>query len=221
MSDVFSITGEKVLFMNANRCLVESVCGSDSVATLRFVGDAAEHELYNFSKIFGMLETAGVNTYFCKRLNLYECQVVVTQLFPVACTLRAVANAEFAGKFGVKPGSKVGKIITEWSFHSEALSNPQITLDHIRAFSIVEEEELKAMQLASEKVFQLMTGFFISHNLLLGSVKLRFGKDNWGRVILAEEVGASELELWSTTGFNQVEQSHQKLHQILCGKECC
>lgn len=216
MSDVFSIAGEKVLFANASRCLVES--GSGNVGTLRFLGDSAEHELYNFAKIFGMLQVAGVDTYFSKRTNLHECQVSITQLFPISCTVRAVANAEFANKFGVKRGSRVGDTLVEWHFHSDALSNPQITLDHIRAFAIVEPEELTAIQKAAEKIFRLMTGFFIGHNLLLGSVQLRFGKDDWGRVMLADEVGAMQLELWSTTEFHQLEQSHHQLYKVLSSK---
>ena len=218
MSDLFSISGTKVLFTSANKCLLESGY-HESIATLRFVGEDSEYELYNFAKIFKMLETAGVSTYFQKQLNLHECQVSTIQLFPVTCSLRAVANNEFAEKFGVKPGSKIGDTIMEWQFHSEVLSNPQITLDHIRAFSIVENEELKIVQQVAQKVFQLMTGFFISYDLLLGSVKLRFGKDNWGRVLLAEEIGPSQMELWSVSDFRQVKQSHQKLYRMLSGKE--
>lgn len=213
MNDVVSISGARILSIDQEKCMIDD--SNQDTATLKFTGEHSNDRSYNFAKMFGVIETLGVHTYFRKQLSMVEHQVSITRKFPLICTVRNIANAHFAKQFGVQAGHKFKSLVVEWQFEASTLSNPYITPDHIAAFDIVEPHELKHIQSAAQQIFYSLSGFFAGKGHSLGSVRLRFGQNNWGQILLVDEVGAPELELWSVHDFSITAQSHNALRSVI------
>lgn len=204
--------GERVLIKNRCYELVSQQDGN--MCVLRFAGACADDESYNFRSIFQYLNQSGFATFFQRSIANNEHQVSYAQLFPVAVKISGVASEEFASNYGLRAGSNLNMPLQEWVFCSESLGSPVISASHIRVFKLLSDDEAKMMESEAYKVFYFLSGLFASKNYRLGSVKLRFGRDDWGTVMIADLI---ELEVWNVDTFKCIAKNPAGLAAVLRG----
>ena len=149
-------------------------------------------------KIFTLLSKKGIPTHFVKRLNDRDMLVKRVQIVPIEVTMRNIVAGGMSKLLGLDEGIILKKPVLEWHYKEDALHDPLINDDHVRALGIATEKELQLMKKYSYKINDVMKKFFDSKELILVDFKLEFGRYK-GRIILADEISPDTCRLWDKT----------------------
>lgn len=149
-------------------------------------------------KIFTFLSKKGIPTHFVKRLNDRDMLVKRVQIVPIEVTMRNIVAGGMSKLLGLDEGIILKRPVLEWHYKEDALHDPLINDDHIRALGIATDKELNTIKKYSYKVNELMKKFFSSKNLILVDFKLEFGRYK-GKIILADEISPDTCRLWDKT----------------------
>ena len=148
--------------------------------------------------LFNILSKKGIPTHFVKRLNDRDMLVKRVKIVPLEVTIRNIVAGGIAKLLGLDEGIILKQPVLEWHYKEDALHDPLINDDHVRALGIATEKELNTIKKYSYKINGLMKKFFDSKNLILVDFKLEFGRFK-GRIILADEISPDTCRLWDKT----------------------
>jgi phosphoribosylaminoimidazole-succinocarboxamide synthase len=146
-------------------------------------------------KIFTILSRKGIPTHFMKRLNDRDMLVKRVQIVPIEVTMRNIVAGGMSKLLGLDEGIILKQPVLEWHYKEDALHDPLINDDHVKALGIATDKELNTIKKYSYKINEVMKKFFDSKNLILVDFKLEFGRYK-GKVILADEISPDTSRLW-------------------------
>jgi phosphoribosylaminoimidazole-succinocarboxamide synthase len=149
-------------------------------------------------KIFTFLQKKGIPTHFMKRMNDRDMLVKRVEIVPIEVTMRNIVAGGMAKMLGLDEGIILKQPVLEWHYKEDALHDPLINDDHVRALGIATAKELDTIKRYSYKINELMKKFFDSKNLILVDFKLEFGRCK-GKIILADEISPDTCRLWDKT----------------------
>lgn len=149
-------------------------------------------------KIFTLLGKKGIPTHFVKRLNDRDMLIKKVQIVPIEVTMRNIVAGGMAKLLGLNEGIILKSPVLEWHYKEDALHDPLINDDHVKALGIATDKELETIKKYSYKINEVMKKFFDSKNLILVDFKLEFGRYN-GKIILADEISPDTCRLWDKT----------------------
>ena len=88
----------------------------------------------------------------------------------------------------------------------------QITVEQIINENILTEEEMKYLEKLSMKIYLTMKNKALESRLIICDLKMEFGKDEKGNIILVDSIGPDEFRLWSKDKYKvgQVQESFDK-----------
>ena len=151
------------------------------------------------AKLFEMLEAEGVKTHFIERLNDREQLVKKVQIVPLEVLVRNVTAGSLSKRLGVEEGIKLKSTVLEFCLKDDALGDPFINEDHIKAMDYATEAEVLKIKEMSHKINNLLIKFFSERNINLVDFKLEFGRTPSGEIILADEISPDTCRLWDAT----------------------
>ena len=151
------------------------------------------------AKLFEMLETKGIKTHYIERLNDREQLVKKVKIIPLEVLVRNVTAGSLAKRLGVEEGIKLKNTVLEFCLKDDALGDPFVNEDHIRAMEYATEEEVAKIKEMSLKINEILTKYFAERNINLIDFKLEFGKTPSGELILADEISPDTCRLWDAT----------------------
>ena len=151
------------------------------------------------AKLFEMLETKGIKTHYIERLNDREQLVKRVKIIPLEVLVRNVTAGSLAKRLGVEEGIKLKNTVLEFCLKDDALGDPFVNEDHIRAMEYATEEEVAKIKEMSLKINEILTKYFAERNINLIDFKLEFGKTPSGELILADEISPDTCRLWDAT----------------------
>ena len=151
------------------------------------------------AKLFEMLETKGIKTHYIERLNDREQLVKRVKIIPLEVLVRNVTAGSLAKRLGVEEGIKLKNTVLEFCLKDDALGDPFLNEDHIRAMEYATEEEVAKIKEMSLKINEILTKYFAERNINLIDFKLEFGKTPAGELILADEISPDTCRLWDAT----------------------
>lgn len=148
------------------------------------------------AKLFEMLETEGIKTHYIERLNDREQLVKKVKIIPLEVLVRNVTAGSLAKRLGVEEGIKLKNTVLEFCLKDDALGDPFVNEDHIKAMEYATEEEVAKIKEMSLRINELLTKYFAERNIKLIDFKLEFGKTPEGELILADEISPDTCRLW-------------------------
>ena len=111
-----------------------------------------------------------------------------------------ITRNRFAGStaklLGVEEGTEIPNIIFELCYKKDALGDPLINEHHAVALGAASYEEIQYIFSVTEKINTLLKSLFLKENILLIDFKIEFGKDETGKIILADEISPDTCRLW-------------------------
>jgi phosphoribosylaminoimidazole-succinocarboxamide synthase len=150
-------------------------------------------------RLFRYLEENGVHTHFVERLDDRRMVVLKLKMLPIEVIVRNRIAGSFAKRLGLQEGGTLRHRILEFCLKSDALGDPLITDDHIRALGLVEDAVLADVKRTTDRVNELLTAFFAPRRLDLIDFKLEYGIDSDGRLTLGDEICPDTMRLWDQT----------------------
>lgn len=156
------------------------------------------------SLIFERLQGAGIASHFVKQLSDHEQLVQQVAIIPVEVVTRNIVAGSMAKRLGLEEGTVLKRPIVEFYYKDDALGDPIITEDHIEMLELASTEEVQELRDKALKVNEVLIGFFKEVDVDLVDFKIEFGRDQEGRILLADEISPDTCRLWDA-------QTKQKL----------
>jgi phosphoribosylaminoimidazole-succinocarboxamide synthase len=147
------------------------------------------------AKLFALLEKNGIPTHFIKLLNDRDMAVKQVEIVPVEVTIRNIVAGGMAKMLGLEEGIILDEPVLEYHYKNDALHDPLMNDDHIRALKLATQKELDAINKLSFKINDILKEFFSSRNLDLVDFKLEFGRYK-DKIVLADEISPDTCRLW-------------------------
>lgn len=148
------------------------------------------------SLIFERLQGAGIASHFVKQLSDHEQLVRQVAIIPVEVVTRNIVAGSMAKRLGLEEGTVLKRPIVEFYYKDDALGDPIITEDHIQMLELASTEEVQELREKALKVNEVLIGFFKEVGVDLVDFKIEFGRDQEGRVLLADEISPDTCRLW-------------------------
>ena len=177
------------------------------------------------TRIFQLLEKEGVKTHFVERLNEREMLVKHLQIIPVEVVVRNIIAGSMAKRFGKSEGEKLPFPVVEFYYKDDALDDPMIIEDHIRAFNLAGEEEIRFLKDSALRVNEIVGEFLAERGIVLVDFKLEFGRHK-GQILLADEFTPDGARLWDARTREKMDKDRfrrdlgkvREAYQEVCGR---
>ncbi len=152
------------------------------------------------TKLFKMLNDAGVATHFIGAdFSAGTMDVKAAKPFgkglEVICRYRAVGS--FIRRYGayINSGEKLEAYV-EMTIKDDERGDPLITVEGLEALGILTAEQFKEIKLTTQKITALISDLLTSKGLELYDIKLEFGTDAAGNVMLIDELSAGNMRVY-------------------------
>ncbi len=193
-------------------------------------GTIVDKGVFNCSistKIFRLLEAAGIKTHLVEELNEREQLVTRVDIVPVEFIVRNIAAGSLCRRYGTEEGLRLSRPMIEYFVKDDDLGDPLIGREAIDILGLTDFETLDAASEVTMKVNELMVAFWKPLGIDLVDFKIEFGRDADGNLLLADEITPDGCRLWDAqTGekldkdrfrfdMGQVEESYARLDGLV------
>nr|WP_236613336.1 phosphoribosylaminoimidazolesuccinocarboxamide synthase [Chrysiogenes arsenatis] len=149
--------------------------------------------------LFLYLAKNGIPTHFLGRPSEREMVCKKVKIIPVEVIIRNIIAGSLAKRLGSEEGVVLNKTVVEYCYKSDELGDPFINIWHIDAMGWATREQMAIIDDLSIKVNQLLVDYYKSIGIKLVDIKLEFGVDCEGNIILADEICPDTSRLWDAT----------------------
>lgn len=148
------------------------------------------------SLIFSYLREQGVVHHFIEQVSDTEQLIEQVTMIPLEVVVRNIASGSFVRRLGVASGSELAEPIVEFYYKNDALDDPFINDDHVRALNLATTAELAEIRKQALLIDRLLLPYFADKGIRLVDYKLEFGKRADGTIVLADEISPDTCRLW-------------------------
>ncbi len=180
-------------------------------------------------RLFRLLEEAGIQTHFVKRLDDREMLSKRVTIIPLEVVIRNRVAGSLAKRLGLKEGEEIIPPLQEFFYKDDALGDPLITDEHIRLLGAADPATVAEIKRAALRVNEILQPFFKERGMILVDFKLEFGTHH-GAVLLADEISPDTCRLWDWQSgesmdkdrfrkdLGNVEEAYQEVLKRVCGE---
>ncbi|MDR0764913.1 MAG: phosphoribosylaminoimidazolesuccinocarboxamide synthase [Synergistaceae bacterium] len=148
------------------------------------------------SAIFEYLAKNGVPVHFIERFDELRQLAARVRIFPLEVVVRNITTGSIVKRLGIAEGMKLPRPLLEFYYKDDALGDPLVTEDHALLFEWADETDLKTIKEITFRVNELLKSLFDSIKIVLVDFKLEFGRDNDGKLLLADEISPDTCRFW-------------------------
>lgn len=148
------------------------------------------------SLIFKYLGDKGIVTHLIQQLDSREQLCKRVSIIQVEVIIRNVIAGSMAKRLGLKEGTIPPNRIYEMCYKNDEYQDPMINEDHAVAMGIANYEDLEKIKKTALQINQYLQEFFDEVGIILVDLKLEFGKDRYGNILLADEISPDTCRFW-------------------------
>ncbi|MBP7331821.1 MAG: phosphoribosylaminoimidazolesuccinocarboxamide synthase [Firmicutes bacterium] len=149
---------------------------------------------------FEMLNKAGIQTHYLSAdVENGTMDVKAAKAFgkglEIICRYRAVGS--FLRRYGayVQEGDKLNAYV-EATLKDDQRGDPLVTLEGLEALGIMSAAQFAEIKTSTQKITALISNVLQSKGLELYDIKLEFGIDNTGQVMLIDEISSGNMRVY-------------------------
>ena len=193
----------KILYGTADPQVLLSYFKDDATAfNAQKKGQIAEKGRMNCTiatYLFQELAAAGVPTHWLETPSDRVMRVQAVQIIPLEVVVRNFAAGSLCQQTGLALGTPLDPPLVEFYYKNDALGDPLLTRDRIRAMGIAPSAQLDTLTQMAQTINQVLTAFFQRCHITLVDFKVEFGLNAAQQVILADEISPDTCRLWDQT----------------------
>ncbi len=145
--------------------------------------------------LFKYLESRGVPTHFVEQPDETAIKTKKLDMLPVEVIVRNVAAGSLAKRIGYEEGTTLKSPIVELCLKDDDLGDPLLNWYHFRELGVA-DEDLEFCEELGLKVNELLYPFFDEKGVTLVDFKVEVGRDEAGRLVLADEISPDTCRFW-------------------------
>ncbi|WP_035985758.1 phosphoribosylaminoimidazolesuccinocarboxamide synthase [Leptolyngbya sp. KIOST-1] len=146
--------------------------------------------------LFKQLEAAGIATHWLETTGNRTMRVKALTIIPLEVVVRNLAAGSLCKQTNLPLGQRLEPTLVEFYYKDDALGDPLLTGDRIRAMGIASEEQIATLRRLALSINQVLTDFFQGCAITLVDFKLEFGLDGQGQILLGDEISPDTCRLW-------------------------
>lgn len=179
------------------------------------------------TRLFRLLEAAGIPTHLVEELNEREQLVKRVDIVPVEFVVRNIAAGSLCRRYSTEEGLRLSRPMIEYFVKDDDLGDPLIGREAIDILGLSDFATLDEASALTMRVNDLMVDFWKGLGIDLVDFKLEFGRDSSGALLLADEFTPDGCRLWDVeTGekldkdrfrfdLGKVEESYARLNGLV------
>ena len=148
--------------------------------------------------LFTLLQHNGIPTHFIEIVGNRDMLVRRLEMIRLEVVLRNIAAGSLAKRLGMEVGTPLPVPVLEFYYKSDALGDPLLNQDHVRALGLASSEELLTIRETTLRANAVLLPFFAEREILLADFKLEFGRHK-GAVLVADELTPDGCRFWDRT----------------------
>jgi phosphoribosylaminoimidazole-succinocarboxamide synthase len=149
------------------------------------------------TELFKMLANNGVESHFVEMLDDNNMLCKKVDIIMIEVIVRNVATGSLSKNLGIPDGKVLPFTLVEFDYKNDALNDPKLNDQHCLILELVKNEaELDLLRAMARQVNDILRPFFATKGLNLIDFKLEFGRDENGKIILADEISPDNCRFW-------------------------
>lgn len=148
------------------------------------------------SRLFKLLEDQGIVTHFVDKISERDMLVKRVQIMPLEVIVRNIVAGSLSKRLGWEEGVALKQPIVEFYYKSDELHDPMLNDEHIMVLGAATEDELIYLRKTAHQINKILCEFLAIRDLTLVDMKLEFGKDSEGNILLADEISPDTCRYW-------------------------
>ena len=146
--------------------------------------------------LFEYLNDKEVPTQYIEIIDEVSQRVKIVDMVPIEIIIRNKAAGPWMESLGFNHGEALNKPVIEYRLKKPGLKDPLINSTHIYALDLCSETELAYIHDLSILINTLLTNLFMDLKIYLIDLKLEFGKDQQGQLVLADSITPDTMRIW-------------------------
>ncbi len=163
------------------------------------------------SRLFSILAKKGIKSHFVAELSEREMLCRKLSVMQLEVIARNASAGKFAKRLGIAEGTELQTTVFELSYKDDELGDPLINDYHAVAIGAASWQDLKAIYKIAYKVNEVLSRFFSKRGIRLIDLKLEFGKNANGVIILADEISPDTCRLWDEQTGDKLDKDRFRL----------
>jgi phosphoribosylaminoimidazole-succinocarboxamide synthase len=149
------------------------------------------------TELFKMLATRGVESHFVEMLDDTHMLCKKVDIILIEVIVRNIATGSLSKNLGIADGTVLPFTLVEFDYKNDALGDPKLNDQHCLILNLVKNEaELDQLRAMAREVNSILRPYFHEKGLNLIDFKLEFGRDQNGKIILADEISPDNCRFW-------------------------
>jgi phosphoribosylaminoimidazole-succinocarboxamide synthase len=149
------------------------------------------------TELFKMLAKNGVESHFVEMLDDTNMLCKKVDIIMIEVIVRNIATGSLSKNLGIPDGKVLPFTLVEFDYKNDALGDPKLNDQHCLILELVKNEaELDQLRVMARQVNSILRPYFHDRGLNLVDFKLEFGRDENGKIILADEISPDNCRFW-------------------------
>ncbi|MEM0228329.1 MAG: phosphoribosylaminoimidazolesuccinocarboxamide synthase [Ignisphaera sp.] len=151
--------------------------------------------------LFEFLEEAGMRTHYIDYDGMRTLTVKRLSIIPIEVIVRNYSYGSLLKRMPLyKPLQKLDPPLVELHFKDDSLHDPLILVEDVLNAGLLTKNDMQTIANISLEVNKLLKDLFLSKNLTLIDMKLEFGRDRNGDIVLADEISGDTFRVLDENG---------------------
>ncbi|MCX6072745.1 MAG: phosphoribosylaminoimidazolesuccinocarboxamide synthase [Campylobacterales bacterium] len=149
------------------------------------------------TELFKMLAREGVESHFVEMLDDTNMLCKKVDIIMIEVIVRNIATGSLSKNLGIADGTILPFTLVEFDYKNDELGDPKLNDQHCLILNLVKNEaELDQLRAMARQINDILRPYFHSRGLNLVDFKLEFGRDQNGKIILADEISPDNCRFW-------------------------
>jgi len=149
------------------------------------------------TELFKMLAQNGIESHFVEMLDDTNMLCKKVDIIMIEVIVRNVATGSLSKNLGIPDGKVLPFTLVEFDYKNDALGDPKLNDQHCLILELVKNEaELDQLRAMARQINSILRPYFNDKGLNLVDFKLEFGRDQNGKIILADEISPDNCRFW-------------------------
>jgi len=174
----------------------DQITAGDGVRRNELVGKSRWSTITT-ANVFRLLNEAGIATHFVRQINDVTLLVRRCRMLPIEQVQRRIATGSYLKRHPeVSEGTRFEPVLVETFLKDDARHDPQIWEEDIVQMGEATAQEIAWMLEQGRRVFDVLERAWASVNVTLVDLKIEFGRDANGELLVADVIDNDSWRLW-------------------------
>jgi phosphoribosylaminoimidazole-succinocarboxamide synthase len=149
------------------------------------------------AELFELLNKRGIPTHYERTLDDNHMLHKKADVIMIEVIVRNIATGSLTRTLGIEDGKVLPFTLVEFDYKDDDLGDPKLNDQHALLLELVDnQDELDELRRWARKINDILKPYFFEKGLKLVDFKLEFGKDQYGNIILVDELSPDNCRFW-------------------------